>query len=128
METSIGNQTIKVLWDKGTGYDFFASLGVLHYPAKFGLRGAWAAGVRSRLSQEDRDFFDNMMGLFFEPYEWVYSLPSPKDVDNVLYALKQIPAAQRLSKLRLTPTYDKTFVERLGEVQDRGSWGEEDTS
>lgn len=126
METAIGNQVIKVHWDKGTGYDFFASLVVLHFPAKFGLRGAWAAGVRSRLSPEERELFENLVDLFFEPYEWVNSLPEPKDVDTVLYTLKKIPASQRLSELKLSPSYEPAFNERLKEVQDRGSWREED--
>jgi DNA-binding transcriptional ArsR family regulator len=126
METSIGKQVINVIWDKGTGYDFFASLHVLHYPAKFGLRAAWAAGVRSRLSPEDREFFEDLIGLYFEPYKWVHSLPEPKDVDTVLYALKQIPAAQRLTELKISPTYDQAFNQRLKEVRDRGSWQAED--
>ncbi|MGD8455494.1 MAG: metalloregulator ArsR/SmtB family transcription factor [Anaerolineales bacterium] len=126
MEANVGDVPIKINWDKGTGYDFFASLSVLHYPAKFGLRGAWAAGVRSRLSPEDREFFENLLGLFFEPYEWVYSLPEPKDVATVLYSLKQIPPAQRLSELILTPIYEKDLTGRLREVQERGSWREED--
>jgi len=126
METSIGNQKINIIWDKGTGYDFFASLDVLHYPAKFGLRAAWAAGVRSRLSPEDREFFEDLIEVHFEPYEWVYSLPEPKDVDTVLYALKQIPAAQRLTELKIYPTYDQAFTQRLKEVRDRGSWQVED--
>jgi hypothetical protein len=33
-------------WDYGTAYDLFVSLMVLHKPSKFGLRGAWAKGVR----------------------------------------------------------------------------------
>jgi DNA-binding transcriptional ArsR family regulator len=126
MEATIGDAVIKIHWDKGTGYDFFASLTVLHFPAKFGLRGAWAAGVRSRLSPEEREFFEGILGLFFQPYEWVNSLPEPRDVANVLYALKQIPAAQRLSELKLSPTYDQQFTGRLREVQERGSWREKD--
>jgi DNA-binding transcriptional ArsR family regulator len=126
MEAAVGDAVIKIHWDKGTGYDFFASLVVLHFPAKFGLRGAWAAGVRSRLSPEEREFFESLHGLFFEPYEWVHSLPEPKDVATVLYALKQIPPAQRLFELRLSPAYEQEFNGRLHEVQERGTWREED--
>jgi DNA-binding transcriptional ArsR family regulator len=122
METSTGNQEIKISWDKGTAYDFFASLDVLHFPAKYGLRGAWAAGVRSRLSQEDREFFDGISGLFEEPFAWLYTLPQPKDADTVLYAIKQMPVAQRLSELKLSPIHDQL----LHEIQERGSWSEED--
>jgi DNA-binding transcriptional ArsR family regulator len=126
METSIGNQVIKIIWEKGTAYDLFASLHVLHYPAKYGLRAAWAAGVRSRLSQEDREFLENVFSLFQEPFLWVDTLPQPKVADTALYAIKQIPPDQRLVQLKLFPIGDKLLVERLGEVQDRGSWTEDD--
>ena len=38
-----------LIWQTGTAYDLFASLQVLHRPQEFGLRRAWAAGVRARL-------------------------------------------------------------------------------
>ena len=126
METDIDNTELKITWDKGTAYDFFASLRVLHHPAKFGLRGAWAAGVRSRLSQEDREFLENVDDVFSMPYIWVISLPAPKDVDTVLYTIKQIPAAERLSTLMLSSTSDSPHVIRLKEVMALGSWDEED--
>ena len=126
METDIDNTELKITWDKGTAYDFFASLSVLHYPAKFGLRGAWAAGVRSRLSQEDREFLENVVEVFSMPYTWVINLPEPKDADTVLYAIKQIPAAERLPTLMLSSTSDSPHVDRLKEVMSRGNWDEED--
>ena len=36
-----------LMWDWGTAYDMFVSLAVLHDPARFGVRRAWAAGVRA---------------------------------------------------------------------------------
>ena len=45
----------RLLWDWGTAYDLFISLEVLHEPDKFGVRGAWAAGVRARLPDEGRE-------------------------------------------------------------------------
>ena len=61
------NQEIKILWDQGTAYDFFTSLYVLHFPDEFGLRGAWAAGVRSRLPSKARDFLEVIVGNFNPP-------------------------------------------------------------
>ena len=58
--SSAKTQHPQISWDMGTGYDFFVSLLVLHHPAKFGLRGAWAAGVRSRLAQEEREFLEGL--------------------------------------------------------------------
>src|SRR4030042_1091767 len=53
-----------ILWDWGTAYDLFASLHVLHHPEKFGLRGSWAAGVRSRLTVPQRTILEDAQGLF----------------------------------------------------------------
>ena len=39
----------RISWDIGTAYDFFVSLHILHHPSDFGVRAAWAAGMRSRL-------------------------------------------------------------------------------
>ncbi len=82
---------IKVRWDHGTAYDFLSSLHVLHFPDEFGLRGAWAAGVRSRLPNEVRDFLEVVIGNFNIPLAWINSLPEPKDAATALVALKHIP-------------------------------------
>ena len=52
-----------LIWDVGTAYDLFMSQSVLHEPAKYGLRGAWAKGVRARLSAEDREVLEQSMDL-----------------------------------------------------------------
>src|SRR4030065_1481201 len=89
-----------ILWDWGTSYDLFASLHVLHHPEKFGLRGSWAAGVRSRLSPAHRTVLEDAQELFFNnPLVWVHSLPEPKDGASVLLALDQIAPGERLSSL-----------------------------
>ena len=43
-----------LLWDWGTAYDLFISLAVLHHPADFGVRGAWAADFDARLRDSAR--------------------------------------------------------------------------
>ena len=50
----------KLLWDIGTAYDFFVGLKVLHEPTTFGLRAAWAAGMRSRLPAEARETLEQL--------------------------------------------------------------------
>jgi DNA-binding transcriptional ArsR family regulator len=126
MAASNEEQSPNIFFDCGTAYDFFVSLTVLHYPAKFGLRGAWAAGVRSRLSQEDREFLEDVLDIFTSPYSWVSGLPDPKDADTVLYALKQIPAMDRLPSLMLQSGKVNTLREGLEDVLSRGQWTEED--
>ena len=76
-----------IQWDWGTAYDFFISLHVLHKPNKFGLRGAWAAGVRSRLPDADRELLDEYSAFLHWPLKWIHQLPDPKD-ENVYSLIK----------------------------------------
>ena len=46
-------------WNIGTAYDLLISLHVLHQPDRFGLRPAWAAGVRNRLQPDERRFLQS---------------------------------------------------------------------
>ena len=54
-------------WNYGSAFDLFTSLHVLHQPARFGLRAAWAAGVRSRLSGEDRETLEQAEAALWIP-------------------------------------------------------------
>ncbi|MEM7332349.1 MAG: metalloregulator ArsR/SmtB family transcription factor [Chloroflexota bacterium] len=84
-------------WELATGYDFVTSLDVLHHPDRYGLRGSWAAGVRSRLPVEQRE----TLQTFFKSHNflllpWLISLNGPKDSLSVLENLSEIPPAERL--------------------------------
>jgi DNA-binding HxlR family transcriptional regulator len=117
----------RLLWDWGTAYDLFVSLEVLHRPAEFGVRGAWAAGVRARLPATEREILEQSQLLFLGPLHWIYALPDPKDAAAVLWTLRQIPPAERLPDLALAP--DKAsveVVETLRRVAARGAWDERD--
>lgn len=116
----------QILWDQGTGYDFIASLEVIHFPDKFGLRGAWAAGVRSRIPGADRDFLEEVVRNLQPPLRWVYSLPSPKDASTLLHSLKQIPAEERISALSLIPVDSFALEEKLNEVKLLGAYSTDD--
>lgn len=116
----------KITWDVGTAYDFFISLHVLHKPNKFGLRGAWAAGVRSRLPEADREILEEYNAFLHWPLNWIHQLPEPKDVETVLYALKQLPPKERLSTLFLVPAGMKKRNELLLDVIGRESWNQDD--
>ena len=84
-------------WDSGTAYDMFLSLQVLHEPSTFGLRAAWAAGMRSRLPVTERETLEQFQkAKMTTPFHWVYGLPSPKDGAVVLRALKEMAPADRL--------------------------------
>jgi DNA-binding transcriptional ArsR family regulator len=117
----------KLFWDWGTAYDLFISLEVLHEPDKFGVRGAWAAGVRARLPTDGREALEQIRQMAHMPFHWVYTLPEPKDATTALWALDQLAPGERLLTLFLTPTSSPEGAkEILREVGARGSWIEQD--
>ncbi len=111
----------EIRFETGTAYDFFISLIVLHNPADFGLRPSWAAGVRSRLPAAQREFFERSTPFLGVPLGWLHDLPLPrKDTAAVLDALEQIPAAERLPRLTLTPELRREVHEALREIAATG--------
>jgi DNA-binding transcriptional ArsR family regulator len=114
-------------WDCGTAYDLFISLDVLHRPADYAVRGAWAAGVRARLPAGEREVLEQARELVGIPFHWLYNLSPPKDVSAVLWTLGQIPAAERLPTLSLSTVYPPAeTAERLKGIATRGNWDEAD--
>lgn len=119
--------TPKLLWDIGTAYDMFMSLDVLHHPEEFGLRRAWAAGVRSRLPAAERDVLQKAHRIFYKGFMyWVYTLPSPKDGATVLNALADIPADKRLQTLTFYPNMPAEIIDVLDSVVARQRWTDQD--
>ncbi len=120
-------QSPRLLWDIGTAHDMFMSLDVLHHPEEFGLRGAWAAGVRSRLPADAREILQQTHRMFFKgPLYWVYNLPQPKDGATVLRTLEQIPASERVRTLTFYPDMPPELREVLENVAARQGWTEQD--
>jgi DNA-binding transcriptional ArsR family regulator len=116
----------ELLWDMGTAYDMFISLYILHDPAKYGLRGAWAAGVRSRLPAAEREFLEEYLDLYSLPFDWIYRLPEPKDAGTALFALKQLPPQDRIPNLFLDPAQAPQERELFLEIAARGKWTPKD--
>jgi len=117
----------RIFWDIGTAYDLFVSLHVLHNPTEFGLRPSWAAGVRSRLSNQERKTLEDITEIMIAiPFRWIYALPEPKDSASILWALRKMPADKRLSILINIDEKDKEILERLQQVGENKSWGDED--
>jgi len=116
-----------LVWEWGTAYDLFTSLNVLHNPAFFGLRGAWAAGVRSRLPNDHRAFLEMVADYVKEPYHWLVTLPQPKDSATVLYHLGQVPAGERLRVLTGMHEFDDClWCRALSAVTERSACDETD--
>jgi len=117
----------RLLWDWGTAYDLFVSLEVLHEPAEFGVRGAWAAGVRARLPAAERETLAQSHSLGCVPLHWIYTLPEPRDGAAVLWTLGQIRPAERLPVLALAPgVFSADVAEMLRSVAARGTWDEKE--
>ena len=121
-------ETSQLLWDWGTAYDLFISLMILHKPSNFGLRGAWAAGMRARLSTDTRETLEQSQNIVHLPFHWIYTLPEPKDGATVLWVLGQMPSKERLPTLALDPDepskYDAEKI--LRDIAARGAWDEKD--
>jgi DNA-binding transcriptional ArsR family regulator len=116
----------QIIWDQGTAYDFYSSLEVIHFPEKFNLRGAWAAGVRSRVPGIERDFIEDVVNNFLPPMQWVYSLPSPKDSATVLFSIKQIPAAERILEFGKIPNASAELNQGLIKVYQQRAYSTDD--
>ena len=117
----------QLYWDWGTAYDLFVSLAVLHSPAEFGVRGAWAAGVRARIPASQRETLEQSQALFGGPFQWIYTLPEPKDGDTLLWSLAQLSPAERLPSLALGPDWPPgDMAAMLKDVAARETWDEGD--
>lgn len=116
---------IQLEWDLGTAYDFIVSLSVLHDPEKFGLRGSWAAGVRSRLPASERELLQQLKDILW-PFHWVYRLPAPKDGATFLRELAALPPGERLPALDLGEFVPGKVSDLLCNVGERGAWDERD--
>ena len=116
----------KLAWDFGTAYDLFVSLHVLHEPDKFGLRGSWAAGVRSRIPFEERKTLEAAETSIRTPLHWIHNLPEPKDSAAALWSLSQIAPEERLPALALNTETPADAAEILVSTANRRSWDEKD--
>ncbi|MDL1944041.1 winged helix-turn-helix transcriptional regulator [Chloroflexi bacterium CFX2] len=93
------NSAPSIIWDFGTAYELFISLHVLLGPDYFGIRPSYAASVRARIPAAERKLLEDIYPLLGVPLKWLHSLPAPKDAISALWALKQIPAAERMVTL-----------------------------
>ncbi len=118
----------RIIWDIGTAYDLFVSLYVLHNPSNFGLRAAWAAGMRSRLPAADREFLEDIAAsdLNAPPLAWIYALPGTKDSLTALETLDAIPAPDRLAALMPIDKWQPATIQMLHDVSRRRAWGEDE--
>ncbi len=115
-----------IRWDIGTAYDLFISLIVLHNPEVYGLRASWAAGVRSRLTSEERATLELAQDVIFLPLEWIHKLPGEKNGESVLQALRQSFPERRLPELTFTALTPDSIKTTLLDIAERGKWSQKD--
>lgn len=109
-------------WDLSTGYDFFLSQVAIYEPERFGLRASWAAGVRSRLSVEDRQTLETFWQIYFLPMHFIFSVDAPKDTATILKAIEHLPAAKRLDALTISYETPADVKEILSASSPRAKW------
>ncbi|MBL8050861.1 MAG: winged helix-turn-helix transcriptional regulator [Anaerolineales bacterium] len=125
------NASPKITWDFGTAYELFVSLHVLDEAEYFGIRPSYAAGVRSRIPAAERKLLEEVYSITGVPLKWLSTLPAPKDAISALWALKQIPPAERMIKLAQldeTPIDEKhkKFNDILLRIIDERKWNTAD--
>jgi len=113
-------------WDHGTAYDLFASLYAIHMPGDFGLRASWAAGVRSRLTEERRELFACANLHLGIPAQWLHRLPQPKDSRTILDLLERMKPEEILPTIAINPERAEKCDETFLRVLARKKWDEED--
>ena len=129
LESAPATQSTTTLgWDVGTAYELFVSLHVLHSPEKYDLRPSWAAKILARIPTAERTFLEEIAPFLEFPLRWLYELPKPKNAITVLYALQQIPPAER-GKATLGGHHHGTDVDnRLLGIAERHRWDKDDLS
>jgi DNA-binding transcriptional ArsR family regulator len=113
-------------WVSGTACDFFLSLFVLHHAADFGVRPAWAAGVRQRVSTANRETLERIFSFSGVPLEWISRLPAPQDARTALQAAADLAPADRLPALTLPSELPDEARRLLDSIAARGKWTPED--
>jgi DNA-binding transcriptional ArsR family regulator len=113
-------------WTSDTACDLFMSLFVLHHAAEFGVRPAWAAGVRQRLTPARREFLERIFSFSGVPLNWISHLPAPQSAQSALQAVANLAPADRLPTLTLPSELPAKAHRLLESIAARGTWTTED--
>lgn len=113
-------------WTSGTACDLFLSLFVLHHAAEFGVRPAWAAGVRQRVAPAHRETLERIFSFSGVPLAWVSRLPAPQEAKAALQAIADLAPAERLPALTLPSELPEEGRRLLEGIALRGAWTAEE--
>ena len=117
-----------IRWTSGTACDFFLSLFVLHHAVDFGMRPAWAAGIRQRLSAKSRETIERIFTFSWVPLAWISLLPAPQDARTALQAIADLAPVDRLPALTLPSELPVGARRLLERIATRGAWTSEERS
>lgn len=114
-------EATEISFEHGGAYDLFVSLQVLYNPEFYGVRAAWAAGMRQRIPKETRDTLEQMILVHqVSPY-WIASVDWPKDCQSVLAGLRALAPLDRLELLDHSLPAQAPL---LRQVAAQASWSE----
>jgi DNA-binding transcriptional ArsR family regulator len=118
----------EITWDIGTAYDFFISLRILHDPADYGLRPAWASGMRQRLPTRDREVLETFHSnlVISPPFKWINSIPEPKDGAITLKTAQNLPPFERICALIGLAEEDPDVGEIIRQIILAGKWHDDE--
>jgi DNA-binding transcriptional ArsR family regulator len=111
----------QIQWLMGTAGELFVSLYVLHRPLNFGLRPSWAAGVRSRLPADQREFLERTLTFLPVPLPFLQSLDHKNwSASSALAALDQLLPADRLVTLLRSHETTPELMSTMQAISGRG--------
>lgn len=113
-------------WTSDSACDLFMSLFVLHHAADFGIRPAWAAGVRQRLPSGRREVLERIFSFSSVPLDWISRLPAPQDASSALRAVADLAPEDRLPALTLPAGLPPMAHRLLADIAARGRWTAEE--
>lgn len=113
-------------WISGTACDLFLSLFVLHHASEFGVRPAWAAGVRQRLPQKSRETLEKIFSFSSVPLGWISRLPAPQDAQVAIQAIEHLSPIDRIPALTLPLEMVPKVNSLLQGISARGAWTEDE--
>lgn len=121
------SKSIKLNWDVGTGYDFFASLILLYNPDTYGLRSSWASGMRQRLPEKERKKLAEFTATLGQapPLYWLNGFAGQKNSKAVLGAFTALEPLERVYWFSGFPHDEEEGCrEIIEDVAKQGKWND----
>ena len=115
----------QLLWDRGTEYELFASLVVLHRP--YGFRGAARLGCRSAFSPPPgpRNFLEKAFSFLDVPWHGSIACRNRRCFECHPGTVR-LPAAERLATLQFNANTPPEMIATCRAIASKGTWDLDD--